>query len=185
MRVSGVVLQLLGLSVVGSQLFRAQQAFRMDKQSVLEAGWAAVKKWAHSRPHWRDDVRLRVQNAHMAITGSADMQLDAFVYPAAGAGAEAWILALKRRLEEVVQRVDKLSLAHASALQELKDELRHEGDKRAADFEEILRRVDDSVFGGLAWQLIGGVFWVGVGVVLSAFPCVAGRLFGATCGASG
>lgn len=158
-RITGLVLQLLGLSTVVYGIRETRKLF--GRPSLLQL----LREKASRFPRWRRDAVVGTfTGAVTATMGSASAYGWHTSDPAAP--IEARLNALTRNVERMNERLIQMQKDSDSELRKHSESLRRERQFREEGDEHLHKRLEVAETGGLHISLIG-VIWIFLGLVLS------------------
>lgn len=158
-RLTGLVLQLLGLSTVVYGIRETRKLFGRPSFRQL------LREWLSRFPRWRRDAFIYAGTGAMTLTGgSATARGWHKVDPTAP--IETQLDALTRNVEQMNERLIQMQKDGDSELRKHSESLRQERQFREDGDARLHKRLEAAETGGLHISFIG-VIWIFLGLILS------------------
>lgn len=169
LRITGLVLQLFGLTTVIKGLLDTQRLFR--RPSLLEDAAA----WFHRFPRYRVNVVVGLGSGSVTVRSTGSARLMISLPPTASLADRIVALEETQRqqsdlIADVRDRIDKEVRVRAS-------ELESERRDREGEDNKIQGRLEEASAGGLHVERVG-VFWLFLGLVFGTASTEIAKFFG-------
>ena len=166
-RVTGLVLQWLGIGTVAHGVHQTRQLFGLP--SIM----TSIRRWLSHFPRWRGRVIAMTGTGSLGLSGgTARLEVWSTVDPAAP--VDARIQALTSNVDRLKDRISQLHNEMDTRLREHSEALRQEQGVRAKDDEHLRTRLEAAETGGLQITF-AGVIWLFLGVLLATLsPEISG-----------
>jgi hypothetical protein len=162
-RYAGTVLQVFGLLTIAVGLRHMRKLFGRPTVPRRVRDWFGRFAQAFRRP---EPVTLKGTAAGIAmVTGEARVRLGA----GAGASLEQRLSVLESNLNQLQDELDAKICELRSKSDEMRNDLRREGEERRAADDTVSRRIEEVAIGGLHLEIVGLV-WLMLGVIGASVP---------------
>ncbi len=159
LRISGMLLELLGLSTVAMGLHQTRKLFQRPSLGPLFVDW--IRRF----PRFRVDTRINVPTAATTVTAHAPT-IHELTFTNSSASINERVSALEKALKEVNNQIQQVQRDIQDEGRNRQSEHSAEQQQREAKERKLRTLIEESSAGGLYIETIG-VLWLLVGVVLA------------------